>query len=537
VLLTGARSTRATAAALVASDRWCGLAVAALTLAAAVFDLSLARNHLLGISGDDALYRNLAGALASGRGFVDLNLPWAPPETSVPPGFPVILAPLVALTSAHSPLLQVVPLLAGVAAVPLIFVYLRELDLSRPLALTGAALLAANPSVGLYATIVMPETTFVTMLLVLLLMIRRWMRVPALSAAGAGAVIAAVALFELKLAAVLLLAPLALAVVAAGRRAHGIVLAAAVAVAALPLLALRLASGTSPAGSTYDADFTNVFGGLHGASLALALAGSIARNVAVLLFPTLSETLIGIGPGPLVGGKAALLAAGTRDAILALVALVMLTGAWGLWRRTRDVGLLAVSGYLLVVTVYPIMNTRRTILVAPVLVACLVVGATDVWRWLAERARTATRTPGRWQTAAAILAVAVVAVPVAADDVHHLRDYRSDWNVNLLADRPWLRYLSEQAQPDSLVEVIYPTQVYLGTGVHTDGSLWSACAISHNEGSRRPFDDVLTRLRPQFVVAAGTPQDCVPDLIRGDPQYIRVLLDAADHVVIWELAA
>lgn len=525
MLLPAARSARATVAA-----------VAALTLAAAAFDLSLARNHLLGTAGDDAVYLSLARALASGRGFVDLNLPWAPPETSVTPGFPALLAPLVALFSTHSPVLQLVPLLAGVAAVPLTFVYLRELGISRPLALAGAALLAANPSVGLYSTIVMPETTFIAVLLVLLLTVRRWVREPVVSAAGVGAVVAAVALFELKLAAVLLLGPLVLALVATGRRAHGVAVAAAVAVAALPLLVLRLASGTSPAGSTYDADFTYVYGGLHGAGLAVAVAGSSVRNVAILLFPTLSETLIGIGPGPLAGGKAALLAAGARDAVLAVVALVMLAGAWGLWRRTRDAGLLAVGGYLLLVSGYPIMNTRRTILVVPVLVACLVVGSAGVWRWLADRARTMTREPGRWSAAAAVLAAAVVAVPVVADDVHHWRDYRTDWSVNLLPDRPWMRYLSQQARPDSLVEVIYPPQVYLGTGVHTDGSLWPACAISYNEASRRPFDAVLTRLRPQFVVAAGTANDCVPDLIRGDTEYRQTLLDPADHVTIWERA-
>ena len=66
---------------------------AALTIAVAVYDLSLARNHLLGVSGDDAYYLVLAQALATGHGLVVLSLPWTPPETSVPPGFPLLLAP------------------------------------------------------------------------------------------------------------------------------------------------------------------------------------------------------------------------------------------------------------------------------------------------------------------------------------------------------------------------------------------------------------------------------------------------------------
>jgi hypothetical protein len=468
---------------------------------------------------------------------VDLNLPWAPPETSVPPGFPLLLAPLVALASAHSALVQLVPLLAAVAIVPLTFVYLRALGISPWPALGGTALMAFNPSIGLYSTIAMPETWFVCALLLLLLFTGRWMRSRVLSAPGAGAMAAAVALFELKLAAVLLLAPLAAALFAAGRRAHALALAATVSVAALPLLAVRLRSGASPAGATYDADFTYVYGGLHGAALALAVVRNVAQNVAALVYPTLSQTLIGLGAAPLAGGKAALLAAAARDALLAVVALVMLAGAWLLWRRSRDVGLVAVCGYLLLVTGYPIMNTRRTILVVPVLVACLVVGLVEAHRLIADRARALTREPGRWRAGAAVLAVAALALPVAADDVHHWRDYRSDWAVNLLPDRPWLRYLARQAAPDSLVEVIYPRQVFLGTGVHADGSLWPACAIAYNQRSRRPFDDVLDRLHPRFVVAAGTAQDCVPDLIRGDPEYRQVLLDPADRVVIWERAS
>jgi hypothetical protein len=514
-----------------APDRWWRAALVLLTLAAAAFDLSLARNHLFGVSGDDSIFLNLAQALASGRGFVDLNLPWAPPETSVPPGFPLLLAPIVALTSAHSVVLQAVPLLAAVAAVPLTFAFLRDLGVSPLPALAGTALLAFNPSLGLYSTIVMPETAFVAVLLVLLLAVRRWTRSPLLSAAGVVAVAAAIALFELKIAAVLLLGPLAAVLWLAGRRAHGLAVAAAVAVAALPLLLVRLGSGTSPAGATYDADFTNAFGGLHGARLALAVAGSAARNVATLVYPTLPQTLMGVGAGPLAGGRSALLQAAARDALLAVVALVMLAGAWVLWRRTRDVGLIAATAYLLLVTIYPTMNTRRTILVVPVLVAWLVVGAIEAHRLATERAWPR----GSWRAGTAIVAAAALALPVLADDVHHWRDYRSDWAVNLLPDRPWLQYLKEQAQPDTLVEVIYPQQVHLGTGVHADGSLWPACAVAFNERSRRPFDDVLARLQPRFVVSMGTAQDCVPDLLRGDPGYREVLRDPADRVVIWEL--
>lgn len=520
-------------AVLASRSRVRALALAALVAATAAFDLSLARNHLLGVSGDDAYYLTLAQALATGHGFVDLNLPWAPAETSVPPGFPLLLAPLVALTSAHAHLLQVVPLVFAVLAVPLTFAYLRSLGLRFLPALAGAALVGFNPSLGLYSTIVMPETMFVCAVVAVLLLVRAWVRAPAVSGWGAGAAAAALVLFELKLAAVLLLVPLAAALLATGRRAHALVLAIAVSAAGLPLLAVRLASGASPAGSTYDADFGTAYGGLHGGELLRSVAATVGRNLATLVYPTLAETPTGLQPAWPAHGAAALGAALARDGLLALLTAAMLAGAWLLWRRTRDAGALAVPGYLLLVTVFPIMNTRRTVLVLPVLVAWLVLGLGEAHRRLAARVPPAVPA-GWWRPGLAAALAAAVAVPAAGVNLHSWRSYRSDWSVTLLPDRPWLRYLDREAGPGDLVEVLYPRQVYLATGVHTDSSLWLGCAAAGREGSRRPFDDVLSRLRPRFVVAAGTPGDCVPDMIRGDPGYRLVLRDAPDRVLIWE---
>jgi hypothetical protein len=140
------------------------------------------------------------------------------------------------------------------------------------------------------------------------------------------------------------------------------------------------------------------------------------------------------------------------------------------------------------------------------------------------------------RAAVAIVMAATVILPLAADDLHHLRDYRSDWSVNLLPDRPWLRYLAQHGGTDSVVEVIYPRQVYLAIGMHADSSLWPACAVAFHQGSRRAFDAVLTTTRPSFVVSSGTSGDCVPDLIQGDPQYRQVLQDPADRVIIWRRA-
>lgn len=62
--------------------------VGSIALALAVFDPRVFTG------GDNAAYYALAEALATGRGYVDLVAPGAPPHTQYPPGFPLVLVPL-----------------------------------------------------------------------------------------------------------------------------------------------------------------------------------------------------------------------------------------------------------------------------------------------------------------------------------------------------------------------------------------------------------------------------------------------------------
>jgi hypothetical protein len=516
--------------------RGVALALGVLVLVVAAFDLSLARNHLLGVTGDDAYYLTLAQAIATGHGFVVLNLPWTPPETSVPPGFPSILAPLVALTSARSQVLRAVPLVFGVLVAPLTYAYLRQVGLRPLLAFAGAALVGLDPALGLYATIVAPESTFLCALLVMLICVDRWRRAPALSPWGAGAVAGALAVFELKLAAVLLLGPLvAYLFLLARRRAHAVVLAVALGAAALPLLAVRLGSGTSPIGSSYEADFGSAYGGLHGTALVLGVASTATRNLVELLYPTLIETVTGLAPSGLAGGgKIAFAQAVARDGLLVLLTAAMLAGAVLLWRRTRDAGAAIAPAYLLLVTAFPLMNTRRAILVLPILVAWLLIGLAEVYRLLAAR-QPAAPWARDWRVWVAGALAAAVVVPTVAVDLHLWRDYQADWTVMLLPDRPWVQYVSRTAPSDPLIETYWPRQLFLSTGVHADGTLWLACMADERSGGHASFDDALARLRPAYVASAGNNvADCVPDLIRRDPQYHQVFFDRADGVIIWQ---
>jgi hypothetical protein len=243
----------------------------------------------------------------------------------------------------------------------------------------------------------------------------------------------------------------------------------------------------------------------------------------------------GLAPVTPGGGATGLVSAVARDGLLALLTVAILAGAVLLWRRTRDAGAVIIPAYLLLVTIFPIMNSRRTILVLPVLVAWL---ALALYEGHLRLAKVPLPMPGRaarwWPAGLAALLVAAVAIPTMGVNLHGWRNYREDWNVALLPDRPWLRYLGQNAARGDLVEVFYPRQVYLATTLHADGSLWVACGAVARQGSRDPFDDTLTRLRPRYVVAVGDPGGCVWVLIDGDPEYRQTFVDRDGGVTIWE---
>lgn len=83
-----------------------GIAVS-LLLALAAFD------PFLFTGGDNAHYYALSEALATGRGYVDLPSPGAPPHVQYPPGFPALLVPFYIASGGSLVAMKVVPWLAG----------------------------------------------------------------------------------------------------------------------------------------------------------------------------------------------------------------------------------------------------------------------------------------------------------------------------------------------------------------------------------------------------------------------------------------
>ncbi|MBI3333825.1 MAG: hypothetical protein HYZ93_07035 [Candidatus Omnitrophica bacterium] len=74
----------------------------ALFLLAGLLALGALNGELGGLGGDNAAYILLAKSLVTGQGYRSIWQPGAPPHTAYPFGFPLILAPIVALRGTHA---------------------------------------------------------------------------------------------------------------------------------------------------------------------------------------------------------------------------------------------------------------------------------------------------------------------------------------------------------------------------------------------------------------------------------------------------
>lgn len=110
------------------------------------------------MNGDTSQYYIYATSLAQGEGYADLSRPGHPPANGFPPGYPLLMAPLRAMTG--SIVAQKILngfMLFGAAA--LFFLFLRR-AVPQPLALTAVLVALLNYRVLQFASIMMSEMSY-----------------------------------------------------------------------------------------------------------------------------------------------------------------------------------------------------------------------------------------------------------------------------------------------------------------------------------------------------------------------------------------
>ena len=470
---------------------------------------------------DDAGYILAARALLAGHA----------PFTQYPPGYSALLVPLVWLWPHSFVPLRVLSGVCFAAIFPLTWVFLSRRSVGFWEKTAVLLLISLSPPLGTFGSMVMAETPFLVVLLLLLLSVDRW--TPRRAAAT---ILLAAALVWLKQAGIGLVLGLVAWYVLTGRWRRGAVVGGGVGLLLLPVVAVRLASGTPLAGARYSFEL----GGYYHGGLLERLTGVVPSGLWQLLTQAIPRLLVPYGsPFPYLGGA--------LDALAVQVTVFTAVGATVWFARHHDAAIPMAAAYLAECILWPYVNERRTILITPLLAAWYVLGTVWAWRLvrrLAHRA-AARRRPvvagglaalGRPVVAAGLVA-AVVAVPLA---VQMPRDYL--FALGQTSSRPggsrYAAILSRLGEPSQVVETDYRNSVRLFTGHATK---WTAFVDTTGACDPSVVERDLAADRASFLLVGDLNK---PDLIdstcllqqaESRPWAVELLHTSRDDATVFEL--
>jgi hypothetical protein len=451
---------------------WAALAAGVLVMA--VYLLRL--DHIVGIMGDDAWYALLGRTLARGGGFLQPNTPTPGLLPIVPPGFPLLLAPLWYIAPAFPSnvlVLKALSFAAMLATAGLTYAYSRaRAEWSRELALVVAVAVTLVPSLVFLATsTLMSDYVFLAVQLATLVALERWTTRTGTVVAGVGAAVAM--LMRTVGVTVPAAAVVYLCLTRQWRRAA--VLTAVVAVSLTPwlLYAHRHAPTAAQEGGgeallSYRQQFWQQWAGDSKAGTATLrdlplrigqnTADVITRDVVALVAPALLRgphqsglEVLGVGSygmrGPMGNGV------GTRIASTALFLLIGL-GWMRAVRRRLSLAEIAVPLSLALIIAWPFWTFRLVLPLAPFLLVYLVDGLRAV-------TPAASRVP-----MLVMLGVVGLSLLDHGQYVARARVGQPDWSIyadNTDAVLAWL----QQHPADGVIATSNPALVYLRTGTPT----------------------------------------------------------------------
>src|SRR4051794_2542686 len=372
---------------------WARYAVLAAVVLAAVHVGLIAVHYVVGSFDDDAHYLALAKAFVHGKGYVDTSMPGSPVEGLYPPGYPLLIAPLVALFGSVVWPLRVLSAVAFLGCFPVLDRLLQRHPVPAGVRVATLFMFALSPTAATFDSEVMPETVFLLVLLAILLALPRWEdQQSILSWRGAVVALGAPYLFLLKTAGLpMLVGVLGWLLLRRRWRHFGMVAATSVMMIA-PMVIVRMASG-----SVTPTRYKNEYG------LAGPLLHAVWNGVHFYVTDAIPATLVPTGGAGLHGHSVVL------DVVLWVLrysaTLIVLVG-WISWMRRRlDVTLLITPLYLAETVPFPFINQRRVVLLLPLAVAWYVLGWSRVLA--AVRRWSPSQTQG-WVRYAAVVPIALV---------------------------------------------------------------------------------------------------------------------------------
>jgi hypothetical protein len=490
-------------------------------------------HYRVGSFDDDAGYIMAARSLVAGHG---LTAHLSSGETVVglyPPGYSALLAPLVWIWPHTFAPLRLLSVVCYAAIFPLTWAWLGRFRVPPALRAAVLLVLALGPPLATYGSMVMAETPFLVVLLLLLIAVDRWRLEPRVfSRPGLEVVLLAAGLVWLKQAAIGLVAGLILwwpLSRSARKWAKAGLLGAGVAVSLVPVVVDRLATGIPLAGARYSQELGGYYEGGFLKRLVDVVPGSAWHLVSTAIPATIVPYL---EPLPLTGGWV------TVWTVLSwAITLLVVLGAATWSRRHRDAAVPMAVVYLAESVLWPFVNERRAILVLPLLATWFVLGGAVAWQEVSTRIRAV---PLRQATTAA--GVTLAGVAVLAPLVAQLpRDYLYGWgqDSSRFGGSRYVAVLRALGRPSSVVETDYRSSTALFTGHQTN---WDA--FVYNQGhdcNLAGVESELSQDRAAYLLLGDVNKpglidnECLAGLAGAEPWAVPILHTSRDGATVFEL--
>lgn len=494
----------------------------------------VAPHYHVGSFDDDSGYILSARALLHGAGLTGLLANGRPVISFYPPGFPALLAPLVAIFGHHYLALRVLSAVCATAVLPLTWWFLGRRGIGDWTRSAVLVLMALTPVFATYGSMVMAEMPFLVLLMVWLVLADRWERSGrALGAFGVGAVLAGAGLIWLKEAGLGLVVGLVAWLLIRRHVRQAAVAAAGTGLLLAPVVIARLLVGIPIAGARYTKELGIYYkGGITGH------LGNVAHGLHDFFSVALPQTLLpsGVPPLPVNGNLQVLLAVWGRVAagLCVLGAIVWLV-------RYRDAVVMVVAAYVAETLAYPFINQRRVVLVLPLMAAWYVIGGGWLVREGLARARRA-RLPAA--AGVGLLGVALIVVPLSWQ---LSRDYlfAGGLSSSRPLGSPYMRLLADLGSPSDVVEADYLSTTALASGHRT---AWTAFMDTNNpftgaEVSCSPPTELsaLESDHAAYLLTADLNQPgvidspCLHKLASSSPWAVELFHTPVDNASVFEL--
>jgi hypothetical protein len=239
---------------------------------------------IMSTNGDNALYIVLAMSWARGTGNSTICTPGEPANTMVPPGYPLLLAPLVTFFPDHWLPLKWLSTVLFILSVPAVLWMIRERRESFAMAFGVAVLAAINVNLLIYSSLIMTEIPFLFFSALGLALAQRSLRSGAGSMIGREKLLFVLAILSLvgayHIRSIGIVLPAALVIFLVLKKRYRLALTAGLAALLLSLpWALRNALGEEGAGYLEQFMLRNPYNPELGTINAIDFFGRIVNNL------------------------------------------------------------------------------------------------------------------------------------------------------------------------------------------------------------------------------------------------------------------